>query len=80
MAVPDFPGDDAQDNSRLGVGYIFEAMVRVGLVMALSPALIVVISPLMMFAVIIGLTVWTWRTLFAARERRIRELQSGSPA
>jgi intracellular septation protein A len=63
-----------------GVGYILEATARVGLVMVLSPALIVVISPVMMFGVIIGLTVWTRRTLFAARERRIRELQSGSPA
>lgn len=63
-----------------GVGYILEATVRVALVIALSPALVVVISPLMMFGVIIGLTVWTRRTLFAARERRLRELQSGSPA
>ena len=63
-----------------GVGYILEATVRVALVIALSPALVVVISPLMMFGVVIGLTVWTRRTLFAARERRLRELQSGSPA
>jgi len=57
-----------------GIAYIVEALVRLVLVTVLSPALVVAISPMMMFAIVIALSLWTRRTLIVARERRLREL------
>lgn len=56
-----------------GVAYIVEAFVRVGLAMALAPALVVNISPVLSLGVLILLIVWTRRYMMALRERRANE-------
>jgi hypothetical protein len=58
-----------------GIAYLIEALLRVGFALVLSPALVVVISPVMGFGVMIALVAWTRRYLLALRERRIREQQ-----
>jgi intracellular septation protein A len=56
-----------------GITYLVEALLRVGFALVLSPALVVVISPVMGFGVLIALIAWQRRYLLALRERRIRE-------
>ncbi len=58
-----------------GVVYMIEALARVGLAMALTPATVVVVSPIMAFAVTIAMIAWTRRYMLAMRERRMRALQ-----
>jgi hypothetical protein len=58
------------------VAYIVEAFVRVGFAMALAPALVVNISPILSFGVLILLIVWTRRYMIAVRERRPGEQTS----
>ena len=60
-----------------GIAYLVEALLRVGFALVLSPAQVVTISPMMAFAVLIGLIAWTRRYMLALRERRIREQQHG---
>jgi intracellular septation protein A len=62
-----------------GTAYLVEALLRVGFALVLPPALMVVISPVMGFAVMIALIAWMRRYLLALRERRIRA-QQGSQA
>jgi hypothetical protein len=56
-----------------GVAYIVEAFARVGLAMALAPALVVNISPVLSFGVLILLIAWTRRYMVAVRERCLGE-------
>jgi hypothetical protein len=63
-----------------GVAYLVEALLRVGFALALSPAQVVVVSPLTGFAAIVALTAWTRRYLLAIRERRLREILPVEPA
>ena len=58
-----------------GIAYLVEALLRVGFALVLSPAQVVAISPVMVFAVLIVLIAWTRRYLLALRQRRIREQQ-----
>jgi intracellular septation protein A len=58
-----------------GVAYLAEAILRIVFALALSPAEVVSISPIMAFGVTIALIIWTRRYLLGLRERRIRELQ-----
>ena len=58
-----------------GIAYLVEALLRVGFALVLSPAEVVVISPVMGFGVTIALIAWMRRYLLALRERRIREQQ-----
>jgi intracellular septation protein A len=61
-----------------GIAYLIEALVRVGLALALPPSQVVAISPVMAFAVTILLIAWTRRYMLALRERRLREEQAAS--
>jgi hypothetical protein len=63
-----------------GIAYLVEALLRVGFALVLSPALVVVISPVMGFGVMIVLIAWMRRYLLALRERRIREQQQSQAA
>ena len=56
-----------------GITYLVEALLRVGFALVLSPATVVVISPVMAFGVLLGLIAWNRRYMLALRERRIRE-------
>jgi intracellular septation protein A len=56
-----------------GIAYLVEALLRVGFALVLSPAQVVVISPVMAFGAMIVLIAWTRRHLRALRERRKRE-------
>ena len=58
-----------------GIAYLVEALLRVGFALALPPAQVVAISPVMAFGMMIVLIAWTRRYLLALRERRIREQQ-----
>jgi hypothetical protein len=53
-----------------GVAYIVEAFARVGLAMALKPALVVNISPVLGFGVLILLIAWNRRYMMAVRAGR----------
>jgi len=59
-----------------GTAYLVEALLRVGFALVLSPAQVVVLSPVMAFGTMIGLIAWTRRYMLAQRERHIREEQS----
>ena len=63
-----------------GITYLVEALLRVGFALVLSPALVVVISPVMGFGVLIVLIAWQRRYMLAMRERRIREEQQAAHA
>ena len=56
-----------------GLGYLVEALLRVGFALALSPAQVVVISPVMAFGALIALMAWTRRYMLAFRQRSVRE-------
>jgi hypothetical protein len=58
-----------------GIAYLVEALLRVGFALALPPAQVVAISPVMAFGMMIVRIAWTRRYLLALRERRIREQQ-----
>ena len=58
-----------------GIAYLVEALLRVGFALALPPAQVVAISPVMAFGMMIVLIAWTRRYMLALRERRIREQQ-----
>jgi hypothetical protein len=62
-----------------GIAYPVEALLRVAFALALSPAKVVAISPVMAFGVMVVLITWTRRYLLARRERRIREQQLTQP-
>jgi hypothetical protein len=66
-----------------GITYLVEALLRVGFALALSPAKVVALSPMMAFGVMLVLIAWTRRYMRALRDRRIREQQlshvSGEP-
>jgi hypothetical protein len=63
-----------------GVTYLVEALLRVGFALLLTPAQVVLISPVMSFGALIVLIAWTRRYLLAMRERRIREQQQSGVA
>jgi intracellular septation protein A len=58
-----------------GIAFLLEALVRVGIALALPPAQVVVISPMMALSVTILLSIWMRRYLLGIRERRIRAQQ-----
>ncbi|MGO8917602.1 MAG: VC0807 family protein [Stellaceae bacterium] len=60
-----------------GIAYLVEALLRVGFALVLPPAQVVTLSPVMAFAVLIGLIAWTRRYMLALRDRRIQEQQHG---
>jgi intracellular septation protein A len=62
-----------------GVAYLAEALLRVGFALILSPAQVVVASPVTGLATILALVAWTRRYLLAVRERRLRELNRSPP-
>jgi hypothetical protein len=53
-----------------GIVFIVEALVRVGFALALPPAQVVSISPVMAFGVTIAMIAWNRRYMLALRERR----------
>lgn len=55
-----------------GIVYFAEACLRVFLVLTLTPAQVVVISPIMAFGILIVLIGWTRRHFLMLRERRLR--------
>jgi intracellular septation protein A len=63
-----------------GITYLLEALLRVALALVLSPAQVVMISPIMAFGVLIVLIAWTRRHLLAVRERRLRAQQESVPS
>jgi intracellular septation protein A len=62
-----------------GVAYLVEALLRLGFALTLSPAQVVVVSPVMGFGAIVALTTWTRRYLLALRKRRLSELGQSPP-
>lgn len=58
-----------------GVVYLAEAAVRVLFALALTPATVVAISPVMAFGVTIAMIAWTRRYMMAMRERRLQEMK-----
>ena len=77
---PNFRAGQRTVTAVWGVAYLAEAILRIVFALALSPAEVVSISPIMAFGVTIGLIVWTRRYLLALRNRRIRELQQIAPS
>ena len=59
-----------------GTAYLVEALLRVGFALVLSPAQVVVLSPVMAFGAMICLIAWTRYYSLAQREQHIREEQS----
>ena len=59
-----------------GTAYLLEALLRVGFALVLSPAQVVVLSPVMAFGAMICLIAWTRYYSLAQREQHIREEQS----
>jgi intracellular septation protein A len=65
-----------------GIAYLLEAVLRIAFAWFLTPAQVVVISPVMAFGVTIVLIAWTRRYMTGLRERRMRmeaELRQASP-
>lgn len=62
-----------------GVAYLIEALLRVGFALTLSPAQVVVVSPMIGFGAMVALITWTRRYLLAVRERRLSELRQSPP-
>ncbi len=58
-----------------GIAFLVEALLRVAFAMTLSPAQVVVVSPLIGLGVMVALIAWTRRYLQAVRERRLSELR-----
>jgi hypothetical protein len=58
-----------------GIAYLVEALLRLGFALVLSPAKVVVISPVMAFGAMMALIAWTRRYMLALRDRRVREQQ-----
>ena len=69
---PDFRAAQRRVTAVWGVTYLAEALLRVGFALVLPPAKVVVLSPVMVFGVMIVLIAWTRRHLLAVRERRLR--------
>jgi phosphate/sulfate permease len=63
-----------------GVGYVIEALVRVGLSFLLAIPVFLIVSPLLAFAVTIGLISWTVTYARAKTRRRAAELRATSGA
>jgi intracellular septation protein A len=63
-----------------GLGYVFEAAVRVLLALRLKPGTVVIISPLMAIGTTVILALWTARYSRAGRERRLREAAMNAAA
>ena len=61
-----------------GVAYVIEALVRVGLALALTPAMVVTVSPVLSFGILVLLILWSPRYMIAGRDRRLREQASSS--
>jgi len=62
-----------------GVAYLVEALLRLGFALMLSPAQVVVVSPVMGFRVTVALATWTRRYLLALRKRRLSERRPSPP-
>jgi intracellular septation protein A len=62
-----------------GVAYLVEALLRVGFALTLSPAQVVVVSPMIGVGAMVALITWTRRYLLAVRERRLSELRQSPP-
>jgi intracellular septation protein A len=56
-----------------GIAYLVEALLRLGFALVLSPAKVVMISPVMAFGAMMALIAWTRRYMLALRDRRVRE-------
>jgi hypothetical protein len=56
-----------------GIVYLFEACLRIVFALALSPAQVITISPIMGVGALIALIVWSRRYLMALRDQRVRE-------
>jgi hypothetical protein len=63
-----------------GVVYILEAFIRVGLVLTLTPAQVVTISPIMGFGATILLIIFTRRYMLMIRDRGVRARQAAEAA
>ena len=63
-----------------GVGYVIEALVRVGLSFLLAIPVFLIVSPLLAFAVTIGLISWTVTYARTKTRRRAAELRATSGA
>ena len=61
-----------------GVGYVIEALVRVGLSLLLAIPVFLIVSPLLAFAVTIGLISWTVTYARTKTRRRAAELRATS--
>ena len=61
-----------------GVGYVIEALVRVGLSFLLAIPVFLIVSPLLAFAVTIGLISWTVTYARIKTRRRAAELRATS--
>jgi len=70
--LPDFRRSTRVVTFVWGIVYFAEACLRVLLALTLTPAEVVVISPVMMFGILIVLIAWTRRHFLALRERRLR--------
>jgi len=68
---PDFRAAQRRVTAVWGVVYLSEALLRVAAALAFPPAAVVVLSPLMVFGVLLVLVAWTRRHLVAVRERRL---------
>jgi len=63
-----------------GVGYLIEALVRIGLSFLLATSVFLVVSPLLAFGVTIGLISWTVAYARIKIQRRAAELGAASGA
>jgi len=69
---PDFRAAQRRVTAVWGITYLAEALLRVASALVFPPAAVVVLSPVMVFGVLIALIAWTRRHLLAVRERRLR--------
>jgi len=72
---PDFRAAQRFVTAVWGVAYLVEALLRVGFALVLTPAQVVVISPVMAFGVLVVLMAWSRRYMLVLRARRISERQ-----
>ena len=74
---PDFRAAQRRVTAVWGAVYLAEALLRVAAALVLPPAQVVVLSPVMVFGVMLVLIAWTRRHLLAVRERRLRAQRLG---
>ncbi len=59
-----------------GIAYVLQAFLTISFALFLSPAQVVLISPLIAVGMLIALIAWNQRYMLALRERRTRDAQS----